>query len=93
MALCYNILMESLPLPPPRGITIEQAAKTLHYSKETIRRMIVSKELVAWRPRANGRRWLIDEVCLAHYQNKAIQQARKEVARVDAQMRLNLSDA
>ncbi len=70
--------MEPNSLPPPKGITIAQACKLLGYSKETIRQMIVKGELVAWRPRRNGKRWLIDEVSLAHAQNKAIQAARED---------------
>lgn len=70
--------MEPKTLPPPKGITIAQACRLLNYSKETVRQMIVKGELVAWRPRRNGKRWLIDEVSLAHYQNAAIQAAREE---------------
>lgn len=70
--------MEPKTLPPPKGITIAQACRMLNYSKETIRQMIINGELVAWRPRKNGRRWLIDEVSLAHYQYAAIQTARAD---------------
>lgn len=66
-------------LPPPKGITVSQAARMLQYSVATIRRMIEDGELVAWKPRAGrGRRWLIDEVSLALIQRAQIDRARRE---------------
>lgn len=79
--LCgYNEGVESnsKPLPAPRGLSVQQVARMLGYSEMTVRRMIRSGELVAWRPRGcHGRRWLIDEVSLATLQAALVQQARR----------------
>jgi len=65
------------PLPPPRGITVQQAAEALHYSHDTILRMIAAGEIVAWKPRGErGRRWLVDEISLARIQAAKIARAR-----------------
>lgn len=56
----YNKGVESnaKPLPAPRGLSVQQVARMLGYSEMTVRRMIRSGELVAWRPRGcHGRRW------------------------------------
>ena len=72
-------------LPPPRGITIEQAARMLHYSRATIRRMIEDGTLAAWKPRgARGRKYLIDEISLARMQEALIAAARQQAAPVQS---------
>lgn len=65
-------------MPAPRGITVAEAAEALRYSASTVRRMIASGELAAWKPRGiRGRHWLIDEVSLAAVQRALIEQARE----------------
>lgn len=72
-------------LPAPRGITIEQAAAMLRYSRASVRRLISDGVIVAWKPAgARGRKWLVDEVSLAAYQAALIEQARAEAAPVQA---------
>lgn len=72
----------------PRGITIEQAAATLGYSRETVRIMIKNKELVAWKPRGHrGRKYLIDEVSLASVQAAQIQGARKKAEKIQESLK------
>lgn len=72
-------------MPPPRGITIEQAARMLHYSRATIRRMIDDGTLVAWKPRgARERKYLIDEISLARMQEALIAAARQQSAPVQS---------
>jgi len=70
-------------LAAPKGITVEHAAALLHYSAQTIRRMIADGTLVAWRPRGpRGRKWLIDEASLAALQAAFIRRARAHAAPV-----------
>ncbi len=70
-------------LPAPRGITVQHAARMLHYSTMTIRRMIADGTLVAWKPRGpRGKKWLIDEVSLSALQAAMIKTARTKAATV-----------
>lgn len=70
-------------LPAPRGITIEQAADMLRYSRASVRRLINDGVIVAWKPAgARGRKWLVDEISLAAYQAALIAQARADAAPV-----------
>lgn len=70
-------------MPPPRGITIEEAARMLRYSRTTIKRMIKDGTLAAWKPRGKrGRKWLIDEIHLARMQAALIAAARQQAAPV-----------
>ncbi len=72
-------------MPPPRGITIEEAARMLRYSRETISRMINDGTLAAWKPHGKrGRKWLIDEIHLAAFQSALIEQARSDAAPVQS---------
>lgn len=72
-------------MPPPRGITIEQAARMLHYSRATIRRVIEDGTLAAWKPRGpRGRKYLIDEISLARMQEALIAAARQQAAPVQS---------
>lgn len=74
-------------LPAPRGITIEQAADMLRYSRASVRRLISDGVIVAWKPAgARGRKWLVDEVSLAAYQAALIAQARADAAPVLAEV-------
>lgn len=71
------------PLSAPRGISVEQAATMLRYSRMTILRMIADGSLVAWKPRGpRGRKWLIDEVSLGALQAAMVQAARTKAAPV-----------
>lgn len=73
------------PLPAPRGVTVQHAARMLHYSAMTIRRMIADGTLVAWKPRGpRGRKWLIDEISLGTLQAALIQAARRKAAPVQS---------
>ena len=73
------------PLSAPRGISVEQAAAMLRYSRMTILRMIADGSLVAWKPRGpRGRKWLIDEVSLGALQAAMVQAARTKAAPVQA---------
>lgn len=62
-------------LPAPRGITVEEAARALHYSPQSIRRLCAIGILPAWKPLGRGK-WLVDEVALAHQQMQKINAAR-----------------
>lgn len=74
-------------MPPPRGISVQQAAAALQLSVATVRRMIAAGELVAWKPRGrNGRKWLVDDVSLAAVQAHMIQEARRRCAPVQERM-------
>lgn len=74
-------------LPAPRGITIEEAAALLRYSRASVRRLIKNGVIVAWKPAgARGRKWLVDEISLAAYQAALIEQARAEAAPVLAEV-------
>lgn len=75
----------------PRGISIEKAAELLHYSRESVRRMIKAQELVAWKPRgARGRKYLIDEVSLAAVMGAQIHQARTSAEHVQESLKQGL---
>lgn len=79
--------VEASRLQPPKGITVQEAARMLRYSPDTVLRMIEAGEIVAWKPRgARGRKWLIDEVSLARVQAAHISRARAAAA--PAQRRL-----
>ncbi|MBQ4593043.1 MAG: helix-turn-helix domain-containing protein [Akkermansia sp.] len=70
-------------IPAPKGITVEEAAAMLRYSTATVRRLIASHILIAWKPAGpHGRKWLIDEVSLARWQAECIRRARIEAAPV-----------
>lgn len=75
-------------LRPPKGLTVQEVARMLRYSHDTVLRMIEAGEIVAWKPRGGGRgrRWLIDEVSLARLQ--AAQIARARAAAAPTQRRL-----
>ncbi len=81
--------METQPdsLPPPRGIDVKTAAALLQVSPITVRRMIASYALVAWKPRGpRGRKWLVDEVSLGAVQAAMIRAARRRAAPVQAEL-------
>lgn len=68
-------------LQPPKGLTVQEVARMLRYSPDTVLRMIAAGEIVAWKPRGGrGRRWLIDEVSLARLQAAQIARARASAA-------------
>ena len=78
-------------LPAPRGVTVEQAAAMLKYSRASIRRLIAAGIIVAWKPAGRrGRKWLIDEVSLARLQAAQIGAARKAAAPVQSSMLADL---
>lgn len=66
-------------LPAPRGITVEEAARALHYSPQSIRRLCNAGQLPAWKPMGRGK-WLVDEVALGHIQMQKIRAMRADVA-------------
>lgn len=63
-------------LPAPRGISVQDAARALHYSPQSIRRLCNSGQIPAWKPMGRGK-WLVDEVVLAHQQLQKITAARQ----------------
>lgn len=70
-------------IPAPKGITVEEAAAMLRYSTATVRRLIASHILIAWKPAGpHGRKWLIDEVSLSRLQAALIDRARSHAAPV-----------
>lgn len=84
--LCYNTpMVKSIPLP--KGISVAQAARLLHYSESQVRRMIAAGDLVAWKPRGpRGRFWLVDEIALASIQHRLIASARRRFDDSQAQL-------
>lgn len=78
-------LESTVQLKTPRGITVEEAAQLLRYSTSTVRRLIAAHILVAWKPGGPaGRKYLIDEISLARWQDASIARARTEAAPVQA---------
>ena len=66
-------------LPTPKGITVDEAASLLRYSPSTVRRLIASRILVAWKPGGpRARKYLIDEISLARLQAASINRARSD---------------
>lgn len=63
-------------LPAPRGISVQDAARALHYSPQSIRRLCSTGQIPAWKPMGRGK-WLVDEVVLAHQQLQKITAARQ----------------
>ena len=73
--------MESTTAKYPRGITVDEAAAMLRFSRAHIRRLIARRVIVAWKPAGpSGRKYLIDEVSLATLQSAQINHARAEAA-------------
>ena len=78
-------MVKSIPLP--KGISVAQAARLLHYSESQVRRMIAAGDLVAWKPRGpRGRFWLVDEIALASIQHRLISTARRRFDDSQAQL-------
>lgn len=78
-------MVKSIPLP--KGISVAQAARLLHYSESQVRRMIAAGDLVAWKPRGpRGRFWLVDEIALASIQHQLIASARRRFNDSQAQL-------
>lgn len=72
-------------LSTPKGITVDEAAALLRYSTSTVRRLISAHILVAWKPGGPaGRKYLIDEISLAHWQAESIRRAREEASTTQA---------
>ena len=45
-----GVVESTVQLKSPRGITVEKAAAMLRYSSSTVRRLIATHVIVAWKP-------------------------------------------
>lgn len=78
---CCGIIPLVDSIAYPKGITVDEAARLLHISGTHVRRLIARRVIVAWKPCGEGsRKYLVDEVSLARFQQAQILRARAEAA-------------